>query len=76
VLSAAAPASEPYKPDREAGMLLAFLIAAGAGALVGIFRELRDDSFHHVEQAKNMNMPVLASVPKASIITKFDKKIL
>ncbi len=76
VLSAAVPASEPYKPDREAGMLLAFLISAGAGALVGVFRELRDDSFHHVEQAKNMNVPVLASVPKASLVNKFDKKTL
>jgi uncharacterized protein involved in exopolysaccharide biosynthesis len=64
VLSAAAVPAAPFKPDRAAGLLLALLLSLGAGALAGLFRELQDQSVRGLEQARALQVPVLAMVPE------------
>ena len=64
VLSPAAPPIAPFKPDRVAGLLLALLTALAAAALIGLFRELQDDSMRDAEAAREISMPVLALVPR------------
>ncbi len=64
VLSPAAPPVVPFKPDRLAGLFLAFLVALATAALIGLFRELQDDSMHDADAAREISMPVLALVPR------------
>ncbi len=63
VLSAADVPASPFKPNRATGILVALLLALGAGALAGIFLELQDDSVRRLEQARALSLPVLALVP-------------
>lgn len=64
VLSPAVEPRQAFKPDRSSGLLLAFLAALCAAALVGVFLELQDDSVRDAEAARAMSMPVLALVPR------------
>lgn len=64
VLSPAVPPVAPFKPDRATGLLLVLLGAAAAAVLVGVFREMQDDSLRRADQARELNVPVLAMVPR------------
>ncbi len=63
-LSPATVPNAPFKPDRVAGLALVFLAALGLGVLVGVFRELQDDSLRRAEHARELAMPLLALVPR------------
>ncbi|MGC4113847.1 MAG: Wzz/FepE/Etk N-terminal domain-containing protein [Myxococcales bacterium] len=64
VLSPAAEPSAPFKPERGTAMLLVLLAAVGLSVLTGIVREMQDDSLRRAEQARELEVPVLALVPR------------
>jgi uncharacterized protein involved in exopolysaccharide biosynthesis len=64
VLSEARVPVTPVKPDRATAALLALLGAAAAAVLVGVFRELQDESLGRAEHARDIAVPVLAVIPE------------
>jgi uncharacterized protein involved in exopolysaccharide biosynthesis len=64
VLSPASVPQAPYKPNRTTGLALVLLAAVGCAVLVGLFRELQDDSLRRAEHARELSMPLLALVPQ------------
>ncbi|HEY3447872.1 MAG TPA: Wzz/FepE/Etk N-terminal domain-containing protein [Myxococcales bacterium] len=64
VLSPAAEPAAPFKPERGTAMLLVLLAAVGLSVLAGVVREMQDDSLRRAEQARELEVPVLALVPR------------
>jgi succinoglycan biosynthesis transport protein ExoP len=64
VISPAGVPSQPAKPDRMTGLLIALLAALGLGILSGVVMELRDDSIRDSQELRErLTLPVLAVVP-------------
>jgi uncharacterized protein involved in exopolysaccharide biosynthesis len=64
VISAAAAPSAPSRPDRMSGLLLCALLALGLGVLVGVVKDMRDDSLRDPAEVRDrLPLPVLAVVP-------------
>jgi polysaccharide biosynthesis transport protein len=64
VISAAAPPSAPARPDRLSGLLICALLALGLGVLVGVVKDMRDDSLRDPAEVRDrLPLPVLAVVP-------------
>ena len=67
VISPAAAPSAPARPDRMSGFLLCALLALGLGVLVGVVKDLRDDSLRDPAEVRDrLPLPVLAVVPPLS----------
>lgn len=64
VISPAYTPVAPAKPDRLGGLLLALLGSLGIGVLAAVFKEMRDDSLHDVQQIRErLPVPLLAVIP-------------
>jgi polysaccharide chain length determinant protein (PEP-CTERM system associated) len=64
VISSAAPPSAPSRPDRMSGLMVCALLALGLGVLVGVVRDMRDDSLRNPAEVRDqLPIPVLAVVP-------------
>ncbi len=64
VISAAAAPSAPARPDRLSGLLMCALLAMGLGLLVGVVKDMRDDSLRDPAEVRDrLPLPVLAVVP-------------
>jgi uncharacterized protein involved in exopolysaccharide biosynthesis len=64
VISSAAPPSAPSRPDRMSGLMVCALLALGLGVLVGVVRDMRDDSLRNPAEVRDqLPLPVLAVVP-------------
>jgi protein tyrosine kinase modulator len=64
VISSAAAPVTPAKPDRPSGLLVCLLLALGLGVLVGVVKDMRDDSLRDPAEVRDrLPMPVLAVVP-------------
>ena len=64
VISAAAAPSAPARPDRLSGLLVCALLALGLGLLVGVVKDMRDDSLRDPAEVRDrLPLPVLAVVP-------------
>ncbi|HVG57455.1 MAG TPA: Wzz/FepE/Etk N-terminal domain-containing protein [Hyalangium sp.] len=75
VISPAGVPAVPAKPDRFGGLLIAFLIALGAGVLTGVVIEMRDDSIRDGHEVRErLTLPVLAVVPNMQ--GKTEKRVL
>jgi len=65
VISPAAAPSAPARPDRLSGLLLCALLALGLGVMVGVVKDLRDDSLRDPAEVRDrLPLPVLAVVPE------------
>jgi polysaccharide biosynthesis transport protein len=65
----------PARPDRVSGLLIAFLVALGAGVLTGVVLEMRDDSIRDTQELRErLPLPVLAVVPNMQ--GKAEKRVL
>src|SRR6185436_12432386 len=64
VISAAAAPSAPARPDRLSGLMICALLAMGLGLLVGVVKDMRDDSLRDPAEVRDrLPLPVLAVVP-------------
>ncbi|PTL75698.1 chain-length determining protein [Vitiosangium sp. GDMCC 1.1324] len=72
------PAGVPVaaaRPDRMSGLLIAFLLSLGLGALTGVVLEMRDDSIRNTQELRErLPLPVLAVVPNMQ--GKAEKRVL
>jgi len=65
VISAAAAPFAPSRPDRMSGLLICALLALGLGVLVGVVKDMRDDSLRDPAEVRDrLPLPVLAVVPQ------------
>jgi polysaccharide chain length determinant protein (PEP-CTERM system associated) len=75
VISPAGVPATPARPDRFGGMLIALLVALGAGVLTGVLIEMRDDSIRDSQELRDrLTLPVLAVVPNMQ--GKTEKRVL
>ncbi|HVE85132.1 MAG TPA: Wzz/FepE/Etk N-terminal domain-containing protein [Myxococcales bacterium] len=64
VISPAAAPAGSSRPDRFSGLLVTALLALGLGVLVGLVRDMRDDSLRDPSEVRDrLPLPVLAVVP-------------
>ena len=64
VISPALVPSAPSRPDRLSGVLVGALLALGAGVVVGVLRDLSDESLRSLAEVRDqLPLPVLAVVP-------------
>jgi len=76
VISPADTPVVPARPNRVSGMVIALLVALGAGILTGVLLEMRDESIRSGDEAKErLPLPVLAVVPNMQG-NKTEKRVL
>ncbi len=67
VISPAAAPYAPSRPDKASGLLICALLALGLGVLVGLVKDVRDDSLRDPAEVRDrLPLPVLAVVPQLS----------
>lgn len=75
VISPAGVPGVPARPDRFGGLMISLLIALGAGLLIGVIIEMRDDSIRDGHEVRErLTLPVLAVVP--NMHGKTEKRVL
>ncbi len=76
VISPAGVPTEPARPDRMGGLIIALVVALAISALGGVLLELRDDSVRDIDDAqRELAMPVLAVVPQLDGL-KTERRVL
>lgn len=64
VLSPAAVPSVPHSPNRVNAMAVILVVALSLSLLIAIVRTLADDSLRSIEDARGLDVPILALVPE------------
>lgn len=70
VLETATPPTLPASPNRGQAMLLALIAALALGCAVSVGQELSDRSLRSESEAIELQLPVLASVPRLAVANR------